>query len=88
MTGHRVRGLAAFRGSQARTQFAEGFEQVRLQLSVNSGDDRPEVSAVTAEAEEARRRLPADLVPEPMAGMRALTAITARWASTGRRAAP
>lgn len=32
MTAHRVRGLAAFRGSQARTAYAEGFELVRMQM--------------------------------------------------------
>lgn len=30
MSGERVRGLAVFRGSQAKTRYAEGFEPVRL----------------------------------------------------------
>lgn len=34
MSDQRVRGIAAFRGSQAKTQFAEGFEPVRVLSSL------------------------------------------------------
>lgn len=37
MSAHRIRGIAAFRGAQAKTVFAEGFEVVRLLDTIPGG---------------------------------------------------
>lgn len=88
MTGHRVRGLAAFRGSQARTQFAEGFEPVRLQLPVYRGEPRSDATTASVTAAGAPVGEERFQVPTRAAGVRTATAAAAKWLSGERRTAP